>query len=218
MDNLSLNNIRPDRILGTLAICGIVGPITYAIVLTVLGSLCSGYNPITQYMSELGAVDAPHAIVMNVLGFQLLGIFMIAFGFGLNRGISKGWDSRIGVASIIIAGVNTVTVGFFPCDPGCVNVSSTGIGHSIAATVASIAMTFGMFVVSLHLRKNSLWRNYWVFTLTFAMAATFLSPLPMFSIFSPWAGLLQRLGLGLALLWMEVISIKLLRMSVRSSA
>ena len=169
-------------------------------------------------MSELGAADAPHAIVMNVLGFQLLGIFMIAFGFGLNRGISKGWDSRIGVASIIIAGVNTVTVGFFPCDPGCVNVSSTGIGHSIAATVASIAMTFGMFVVSLHLRKNSLWRNYWVFTLTFAIAATFLSPLPMFSIFSPWAGLLQRLGLGLALLWMEVISIKLLRMSVRSSA
>jgi len=215
MEKLSSNSTRPDRI---LAICGIVGPIIYAIVLTVLGSIWPGYNPISQYMSELGAVDAPHGIVMNVLGFQLLGIFMIGFGFGLYRGISKGWDSKLGVALIIIAGVDMVMVGFFPCDPGCVNVSSTGIGHAVTATIASIATTFGMLLVSLRLRKDSRWRSYWVFTLAIAVVATFLSPLPMFPIFSPWAGLLQRLGLGLALFWMEVMSIKLLRLSIRSSA
>jgi len=215
---MSLNSTRPDRILGILAVCGIVGPITYTIVLTVLGSLWPGYNPISQYMSELGAVDAPHAIVMNALGFQLLGIFMIGYGYGLHRGISKGWDSKIGVALIVIAGVNMVLVGFFPCDPSCVNVSSTGIRHSITATISSLAMTFGMLVVSLRLRKDSRWRSYWVFTLAFAVVTIFLSPLPMFPIFSPWAGLLQRLGMGLALFWMEVMSIKLLRLSIRSSA
>jgi len=56
--------------------CGIVGPTTYAIVLTALGVLWPGYNPVRQYMSELGAVDAPHAFVMNILGFQVLGISM----------------------------------------------------------------------------------------------------------------------------------------------
>jgi hypothetical membrane protein len=214
MEKLSLNSARPDRILGILAACGIVGPITYAIVLTVLGSLWSGYDPISQYMSELGAVDAPHAIVMNALGFQLLGIFMIGYGFGLHRGISKGWDSKIGVALIVISGVNMVLVGFFPCDPGCLNVSSTGIRHSITATISSLAMTFGMLVVSTRLRKDGRWRSYWVFTLAFAVVATFLSPLPMFPIFGPCAGLLQRLGMGLALFWMEVMSIKLLRLSI----
>jgi len=218
MEKLSLNSTRPDRTMEILAICGIVGPIIYAIVLAVLGSLWSGYNPVSQYMSELGAVDAPHAIVMNVLGFQLLGIFMIGFGSGLHRGISKGWDLKIGVMLIIIAGVNMVLVGFFPCDPGCVNVSSTGIAHSITATIASIVTTFGMLVVSLRLRKDSRWRSYWIFTLTFAVVATFLSPLPMFPIFSQWAGLLQRLGLGLALFWIEVMSIKLLRLSIWSSS
>ena len=218
MEKLSLNSTRPDRILGILAICGIVGPIIYAIVLTVLGSLWPGYNPISQYMSELGAIDAPHAIVMNVLGFQLLGIFMTGYGFGLYRGVSKGWDSKIGVALIVIAGVDMVLVGFFPCDPGCVNVSSTGIAHAITAKIASIAMTLGMLVVSLRLRKDSLWRSYWVFTLAIAAVTIFLSPLPMFPILSPWAGLLQRLGIGLALFWMEVMSIKLLRLPTRSSA
>ncbi|NWF86915.1 DUF998 domain-containing protein [Candidatus Bathyarchaeota archaeon] len=89
-----MNSTRPDRMLGILAICGIVGPIIYTIVLTVFGFFWPGYNPISQYMSELGAVDAPHAIVMNVLGFQLLGIFMIGFGFGLYRSISKGWGLK----------------------------------------------------------------------------------------------------------------------------
>ena len=89
MERLSLNDTRPDDVLRILALCGIVGPIIYAIVLTVLGLLWPGYNPISQYMSELGAVDAPHPIVMNVLGFQLLGIFMIDFGFGLYRGIIR---------------------------------------------------------------------------------------------------------------------------------
>ena len=78
-----MNSTRPDRMLRILAVCGIVGPLTYAIVLTVLGVLWSGYNPVHQYMSELGAVDAPHAFVMNFLGFQLLGISMVALGLGL---------------------------------------------------------------------------------------------------------------------------------------
>jgi len=218
MEKLSLNSTRPDSILRILAVCGIVGPIIYAIVLTLLGSLWPGYNPIRQYMSELGAVNAPHAIAMNVLGFQLLGIFMIGYGFGLYRGIGKGWDSKIGVALIVIAGVNMVLVGFFPCDPGCVDESPTGIAHAITATIASIATTLGMLVISLRLRKDSRWRSFWVFTLAIAVVAIFLSPLPMFSIFSPWAGLLQRLGMGLALFWMEVMSIKLLRLSIRSGA
>jgi len=79
----SMNDTRPDRMLRILAICGIIGPITYAIVLTVLGVLWPGYNPVRQYMSELGAVDAPHAFLMNVLGFHVLGVSMVALGLGL---------------------------------------------------------------------------------------------------------------------------------------
>jgi len=194
-----------------LAFCGVIGPITYAIILTILGLLWSGYDPIAQYMSELGAVDAPHAIVMNVMGFQLLGISMIGFGFGLHRDISKGWDSEVGVALIIVSGASMVAVGFLPCDPGCANVSLTGVGHAMTATTASIAMTFGMFVLSFRFRKDKRWQGYWLFTFLAAIVATVLSPLPMFPLFTPWAGLLQRLGIGIALFWMIATGSKLLR-------
>ena len=93
---------RPGRYRRLLAGCGVVGPIAYASVLATLGVLWPGYNPIRQYMSELGAVDAPHALVMNVFGFQLLGISMVALGLGLYRGLSKGWDTVVGVALILL--------------------------------------------------------------------------------------------------------------------
>jgi len=195
-----------------LPISGIVGPSLYAIVVTVLGLLWPGYNPIRQYMSELGAVDAPHAFVMNALGFQLLGISMFAFGFGLYRCIGLGWESRIGVALIVVAGVSLVGVGLSPCDPGCMNVSTIGVRHTITATIAPIAMTIGMFVISLGFRKDGQWENYWVFTRATAVIAMFLSPLPMLELFEPWAGLLQRLGMGLALFWIVATAIKQLRM------
>ncbi len=197
------------------AICGIIGPIIYVIVLTVLGLLWSGYNPVTQYMSELGAVDAPHSTIMNVLGFQLLGIFMIAFGFGLYRGLSKGWTSRIGIAIIIVGGISLIAVGFFPCDSGCINVSPIGVGHMITATMSSISFTVGMLITSLSLRKDSRWQSYWIFTMTFSIVAILISPLPMFPPFKTWAGLLQRIGIGLPLFWMVVMGIKLLRLSTR---
>jgi hypothetical membrane protein len=193
--------------------CGIVGPIIYAIVVSFLGLLWPGYNPITQYMSELGAVDAPHALIMNVLGFQLLGIFMILYGFGLYHGISKGWNSEIGVALILVAGASFVAVGFFPCDPGCVNVTPTGIGHVVTTMIHAITMPFGILAISLHLKKDSHWHSYWRFSLAIVVSTIFLSPLPMLQFFDPWAGLLQRLGMALPLLWIEVMAIRLWRLS-----
>ncbi|MFQ5833372.1 MAG: hypothetical protein ACE5H4_11755 [Candidatus Thorarchaeota archaeon] len=44
-----------------LVMAGIVGPVIYAVVLVGLGLLEPGYDPISQSMSELGAVDAPYA-------------------------------------------------------------------------------------------------------------------------------------------------------------
>jgi len=96
---------------------------------------------------------------------------MIGYGFGLYRAMSKGWNSTLGVALIVIAGVDMVLVGFFPCDPSCVNVSPTGVGHAITATIASLAMTLGMLVVSLRMRRDGRWRSYWVFTLALAVVA-----------------------------------------------
>lgn len=44
---------------------GIIGPIFYFVLLTILGLLSKGYDPISTGMSEIGAVDSPFKNLMN---------------------------------------------------------------------------------------------------------------------------------------------------------
>ena len=210
---MSLNVKEPDKTGVILALCGIMGPIVYALVTGILGLLWAEYNPISIGMSELGAVGAPHATFMNTFGFQLLGVLMAAFGFGLHRSLRNGWLSKIGAALIVIGGIDMIAVGFFPMDPAGLPSSLTNVGHDITATLASNAIIIGMIVTSLSFRKDNQWRCYWLFTLGFAIASLALSPFPMLPIYNPYAGLIQRLAMGFSLLWIEVISIKLLSLA-----
>lgn len=208
-------SLTPNKICLTdaiLALCGIAGPITYFIVLTTLGALWPGYNPIAQGMSELGATNSPYAIFMNVFGFQLLGVLTAAFGVGLIRSLGHGRAAKIGSALIILAGVDLIAAGFLPMDTGGITTSLIGLGHDITATIASNAMTLGMIALAFHFRKNPQWQRNWIFTLSLAIAAIALSPFPILPVYNPYAGLIQRLGMGLALLWIETISIRLLKL------
>ena len=60
---------------------GIVGPVFYLLLLTILGLLWTGYDPIVQSMSEIGGVMSPYKNIMNYLGFSLLGICIVSTPF-----------------------------------------------------------------------------------------------------------------------------------------
>jgi len=126
---------QPDKATSLVATCGIIGPILFTVVLAILGLFRHGYSHVSQLMSELGEVGAPNALVMNTAGLTLLGLLMVAFAFGLHRGISEGKGSKVGPALIAASGTALAMTGIFPCDPGCVGVTPTGRIHSIAATI-----------------------------------------------------------------------------------
>ena len=207
---MPLNVKVSDKTGAILAVCGIIGPVSYAFVTAILGLFWPESNPISIGMSELGAIGAPHAFFMNAFGFQLLGVLMVAFGFGLYRSLRNGLISKFGAALIVVGGIDMIAVGFLPMDPAGLPSSLTNTGHDITATIASNAVTIGMIVLSLSFRKDNRWRRFWLFTLASAIASFGLSPFPMFPIYNPYAGLIQRMAMGFALLWIEVISIKLL--------
>ncbi|MCP8308657.1 MAG: DUF998 domain-containing protein [archaeon] len=210
---MSGSNTKTDTTQMLLAICGIIGPILYTIVVITLGFLRPGYNHVMQFMSELGEVGSQNAIIMNIAGFQLLGVLMIGFAFGLYRGTGRGIASKISAALVVVAGSGLVAVGFFPCDPGCVNVSFTGFMHSITATIPAVAMGFAPLVISLRMKNDILWEGYWLYSLSTSIVTIILSPLTFLTVFEPWAGALQRLSMAVGLLWIMVISIRLFRLS-----
>jgi len=132
------------------------------------------------------------------------------------RSLRNGLISKIGAVLIVIGGIDMIAVGFFPMDPAGLPNSLTNIGHDITATIASNAVTIGMIVLTLGFRKDNQWRPFWLFTLVSAIASIALSPFPMFPTYNPYAGLIQRMAMGFALLWIDVISIKLLSLVRRS--
>ena len=49
-----------------LAICGIISPVVFAILILLAGSLRPEYSHLINFVSELGAVDAPNAIIQRI--------------------------------------------------------------------------------------------------------------------------------------------------------
>ena len=196
-----------------LAICGIVGPILYAVVLITLGSLEPHYSHLSQSMSELGAVDARYNLIMNTAGFPLLGLLLIAFAIGLDRSIDKGRLSKIGPALVVVSGIALIMTGIFRCDPGCEDVTIIGKTHSAFAIIAALAMTLALLAIAPRLWGDDRWRSYVAYTMWTAVITLLVSAVYGFDVFESWEGALQRIAMALPLIWVEVMSIRLLRLS-----
>jgi hypothetical membrane protein len=91
------------------AIFGIIGPILITILMIILGFFQQDYNHIQDYISELGAIGAPNAIIMNYFGFTFLGLSIILFALSyytkLNLEI-KHIIPFIGFILILISGLS----------------------------------------------------------------------------------------------------------------
>jgi len=199
------------------AICGVIGPIAFAIVVIASGLLQPAYNHVTQYVSELGARGAPNAMIMNVAGFSLLGMFIIAFAFGLHLGVNEGKGSKIGPVLLAVSGAGFVAVGLFPLDPSGVNVSFTGLMHVVSARITWIGLILALLFIAQRFKNDPEWKDYRLYTLATVLVALVLAVMLDFIGIEGWMGALQRLFLGVRLLWIEIVAIKLLRLSIRSS-
>ena len=143
-------------------ISGIIAPILFSIQLTIIGFYHPNYNHITQYMSELGAINAPYTSIVNT-GFSIGGILILLFSYGLYKELNdkKTMGKLIGSALVGISGLSFFLIGFFPCDPNCVNVSTIGIIHSYLSDVAQTPLIFAPLFLLPTFKKDKKWQtNY----------------------------------------------------------
>ncbi|WP_341951938.1 DUF998 domain-containing protein [Salinibacterium sp. TMP30] len=77
---------------------------------------------------------------MNVAGFVLLGLCILAFAIAYATLLRGGWVKVLAVVSLSIAGVGMVVVGFFPCDAGCVDVTVSGQLHGVFSAPRAIGL------------------------------------------------------------------------------
>lgn len=103
--------------------------------------------------------------------------------------------------------------GIFPCDPGCVPVSLVGTMHEIVSMIGFPAIIIALFALSQQLKHSKIWQSYRIYSIITGVFTAILVPVYLLEVLKPWNGAIQRVMLGILLLWMEVITIKLLRIS-----
>ncbi len=192
-----------------LIIAGIAGPVIYFLVLFILGLLWQEYNPILQHMSELGGVGSPYKNIMNIFGFMLVGIFLMLFAFGFRSQFKKGVFREIIFLNLMISGFFMFLVGFFPCDRGCVNVTQIGKLHTITSIPQSISLPLAAIFSSFLFVQDTKWKRWARLSFTLGILSMLTGPLMSLSAVSPVIGLVQRVGMGLSLLWVFMLSVKM---------
>ncbi len=209
------NNLTSsDRKRGILAIGSILGPVILIFTVMVLGFIRPDYSHSMQLMSELGEVGAPNAVFMN-LATAILGISILTFALGLYN-IARGTSGKIGSIITLVGGICMIGGGIFPCDPGCEPVSFIGNLHETLSLIGFSAVIFAPLAISQEFTHSELWRRYRMYSLMTGVLTALLVPVFLSETLPLWNGAIQRLMLGILLLWMEVISIKLLRISKAS--
>jgi hypothetical membrane protein len=205
-----------------LASAGIIAPILFAGLVIVLGLLEPGYDHRTEMMSILGGVGGVRGTTFNV-GVALTGGLLMAFAVGLDRGIGGGGVSRSGPILIALAGVGMVGSAIFHCDLDCTNVlkSPTFAGrmHIVTSFMTGSCLAISPLVIFLRLRKDKRWKSYGWFTLVMGILANIPGLILWTSFLTTripeWEGVIQRLGIVFPLLWVEVMAMRLLRLSLR---
>jgi hypothetical protein len=202
-----------------LAAIGAVGPLGYVLLTVVLGLAQAGYDPVRDTQSELGAVDAPFGTAMNVVGFMGLGLAILAFAGAYVLALRSGWATWSATGLLAVAGVGMVIVGFFPCDPGCVDVTATGRLHGVFSMPGAVGLPAAAMVSAWVFSRDPRFGRGWpAGSFVVGVLSLASGPLIQAGITQDANGLLQRLGMWPALLWMSLVSARLLRLATSASS
>lgn len=189
----------------------VFGPAWYIALTVMLGMLWPGYDPVRQTQSELGAVGAPHATVMNILGFGGLGLTTVAFAVLITaRVASTPWRTAVG-AALVAASAGLLLVAAFPCDPGCVDVTPTGQTHGTVSAMAAIGLPVAVALCAGALRHDARFGTAWLVAAAMIGSVSLAAGPLIASDGVPAPGLLQRAAMWIPIAWMAATAWRLRR-------
>jgi len=205
-----------DNLRTVLAACGVIAPLLFVVLVLVAAGQYDGYNHAEQAISELGGAGADESIVQNT-NFFIVGVLIMAFAGGLCGGIRHTGASRLGPLLIVIFALSAgVGNALLPCDPGCEFESTKGSLHNITGLAGFLSAVAGMLLISGGLKQDERWRSLHPYTLVTVVAALVSLAVWIGSKANDLEsvdGLLQRIFLGIWLLWIEVMALRLLWIS-----
>ncbi len=168
------------------------------------------YNPISQAESDLAV--GPYGIIMT-LNFVLRGLLSLALVAALALAISRPALSRAGLVLVGLWAVGAFLLAIFPTDIAGQTVTQHGKIHLLVASLAFLCGVIGELLLSWRFARDERWRalgspsRVIAILALVALVAVVLgtSSAALAHVF----GLIERIFIGLVLLWMLVIALQL---------
>jgi hypothetical protein len=114
---------------------GISGVVLFVVAALAGTILLKDYNPVTQFISESYAKDAPYGLPIRIFGFIPSGILLTLFSFlSYSRFPANSYTKSGFIALGVFYGIGTILTSIFPYDSYLNNdfskVASSGTAHS----------------------------------------------------------------------------------------
>jgi len=194
-----------------LAFFGVVAPIVLITLIVVGAAVTSGYNHVSEPISQLAATGSPHPGWMST-GFIAYGIMILGFGFVLYRSVRNHHFSWLVLMFYILHGVGFVLGGVFSDDPRTAESASTATGvlHNVWVFIGCFSFVIGMFVFAWLRRNDPAWwllSKIFIVCLIIVLLMFVISQIPAFAAAE---GVLQRVYGVLSLVLIEITAVRLL--------
>jgi hypothetical membrane protein len=202
------------RLLNTLAIASITGPILFWLILLMAQSLYPGYNPAAASISRL--IFGRYGW-LQTLNFCLLMVFTVAFGITVYIGIATSKAGKLASALFILMGLAQLATAIFRVnqDPFAPKTIAYNIHNWVFLTTAAI-FPIGALLLVPSLKADKRWRPFTGLTIATGITALVLGlywvvahPLAP-ELINPWFGIYERILLSIPLVWIMMISTRLL--------
>ncbi|AGK95982.1 DUF998 domain-containing protein [Clostridium pasteurianum] len=192
------------------SIFGMISPLFYLIHVIIGSMLWSGYNNITQPISDLTAADAPNREILSIFT-NMYGICGLIFSIGSFNYLKKLKVKIINVSMIIFIAMVLIGVsyGFFPEDMAGATMTFEGFMHLvITALIVPTAILTPLFA-GLGFRKLENFKkfsNYSIATSVIIFVSGGMSVIAIANKISIF-GAIERINIGSLQLWIFIFAL-----------
>jgi hypothetical membrane protein len=190
------------------ALCGIIAPILFTLLVIIESLLRPGYSQIFNDISDLGI--GPYSIIQNI-SFMVFGLLSIGFAMGLGSnlryraGKAAKWLVIVFGLCIILAGVTLFSVG------ADVTYAKDVVAHGLVSAIAFLVIIAAQFTTWQALRGSdgATWGRYRLYSLISGLLSILALIFLSYTQFSSFHGASERLFIAVWMIWIEVTGLKL---------
>jgi len=201
-----------------LARLTIAGTLLYVVLDVIAQVLPPHYSPISQAESDLAV--GPYGYVMTI-NFVIRGLLGLAVLWALVESAAKEGVSRFGLITVGIWSVGALLLALFPTDLAGQTPTLHGILHLTIALLAFLGGAIGELLLSLSFGRvqwlRSLKRLGVVISVLAIIALLLLGSAARVHALQNVGGLIERLFIGLVLLWMLVVALGISTLRARTA-